>query len=58
MYRDICNLFKGICYPEESLRDYEEKLLDKCFDNAYETGINLGHSEVYEPPFLGLVNHI
>ena len=58
MYQDICNVCRGICHSKESLKDYEEKLLDKCFDHAYDTGITLGMIEVYEPPFLGLVNTI
>jgi hypothetical protein len=40
-----------MCNTEESLRDYEEKLLDKCFDPQY-PNIVLGQTTMYyEPPF-------
>jgi hypothetical protein len=53
--QDICNELnchiQSMCNTEESLRDYEEKLLDKCFDPQY-PNIVLGQTTMYyEPPF-------
>jgi hypothetical protein len=36
---------------KEDLKNYEETLLDKCFDNSYED-FNLGNTQVYNPPFI------
>lgn len=34
--QDICNCYMYLCSNKEELKDYEEKLLDKCFDINYE----------------------
>jgi hypothetical protein len=39
------------CMQKEDLNDYEEKLLQKCFDNNYDR-IDLGKTDVYIPPFI------
>jgi hypothetical protein len=36
---------------KEDLNDYEEKLLQKCFDNDYDQ-IDLGKTDAYIPPFI------
>lgn len=54
MLQDICNCIY-ICRGERAAKDYEEKLLEKCFDNAYLQPLNLGATTTqyhsYEPPF-------
>ena len=48
--QDICNCYMFLCANEENIKDYEEKLLEKCFDQEYK--IDLGHTyNTYEPPF-------
>jgi hypothetical protein len=57
LIQDICNeLYAMNCYmhyfctSKEDLKDYEEKLLDKCFDKEY-TYPQLGETQCcYEPP--------
>lgn len=55
--RDICSNFNSyiisICSTSKNLKDYEEKLLDKCFDHQYQAqDIPLGKTTMYyEPPF-------
>jgi hypothetical protein len=36
---------------KEDLRDYEEKLLEKCVNNNYEE-LNLRNIQTYSPPFI------
>jgi hypothetical protein len=47
---DVHNCYIQICGNNEDIKDYEESLLQKCFDNQQE---DLGHTEyrAYEPPF-------
>jgi hypothetical protein len=52
--QDVCNelncYIHSMCSTEENLKDYEEKLLEKCFDKDYH--IPLGQTTMYyEPPF-------
>ncbi len=51
-WRDICNLYVYLCYKNnDDINDYEQQLLDKCFDKQYEQ-FNLGETVTYSPPFL------
>ena len=58
MYVDLCNLFRGLCYSQETLRDYEERLLDKCFDHNYDIALGSSEIQCYEPPFAASVPNI
>lgn len=49
IYNDICNLCVTMFGSPENIKDYEEKLLEKCFDTQYEQQINLINTQ-YEPP--------
>ena len=49
MLQDLCNCYMYLFATPENLKDYEEKLLEKCFDNTYD--IAIGHTQAYEPPF-------
>ena len=51
MLRDICHVCVSICGTPDQISDYEEKLLEKCFDRKYEQQVNFSNT-VYEPPFL------
>lgn len=53
MLQDIYNYYMYLCTcSKEDLKDYEEKLLEKCFDNSNDHFV-LGRTDVcYEPPFL------
>jgi len=39
------------CMQKEDLNDYEEKLLQKCFDSNWDK-IDLGKTDAYMPPFI------
>ncbi len=54
MLRDICNLYMYFCASSQNLREYEERLLDKCFDNEYD--IHVGSTMAYEPPLADIKN--
>jgi hypothetical protein len=45
-----------LCSSEESLYDYEERLLEKCFDKEYEHQTKL-HATEYEPPPFAIYNN-
>lgn len=49
--QDIYNYYMYFCSNKEDLKNYEEKLLEKCFDNNYED-LNLGNTHAYSPPFI------
>lgn len=49
--QDICNCYMYLFSNKEDLKNYEETLLEKCFDNSYEE-FNLGNTQVYNPPFI------
>lgn len=49
MLEDICPICISIFGSKDNINDYEEKLLQKCFDNHYEEQINLINTQ-YEPP--------
>jgi hypothetical protein len=34
--QDIYNCYMNMCTTKENIKDYEEKLLEKCFDHEYE----------------------
>lgn len=52
MYKqDICNCCMNLFYNNEDLKNYEETLLEKCFDNSNEE-FNFGNTQVYNPPFI------
>lgn len=53
--RDICNCYMYLCSSEETLQDYEERLLEKCFDKEYEHQTKL-HATEYEPPPFAILN--
>jgi hypothetical protein len=55
MIQDICNCYMYLCAPKEDMNDYEEKLLDKCFDVNYEP-LHLAKTVPYEPPFTYIKN--
>lgn len=55
MLQDICNYYMYLCASEEDIKYYEEKLLDKCFDNSYEP-VHLVATATYEPPFAYIKN--
>jgi hypothetical protein len=47
-----CIYYLAHCGRPEDLHDYEEKLLEKCFDNTYYASPDIGHTQYcYEPPF-------
>ncbi len=52
MLQDICNCYMYLCSSKETMKEYEEKLLEKCFDANDK--FELGHTQyqVYEPPFV------
>lgn len=52
MLQDICNCYMYLCSSKETIKEYEEKLLEKCFDQN--DRFELGHTQyqVYEPPFV------
>lgn len=50
MYRDVCNICISIFGTSEDINDYEEKLLEKCFDKTYDASFNLVNTQYYEPP--------
>jgi len=37
------------------MKDYEERLLEKCFDVSFEP-VHLGNTNAYEPPFAYIKN--
>ena len=49
---DVCNCYMYLFAEREELKDYEEKLLQKCFDHQSHE-CTLGHTQyyAYEPPF-------
>jgi len=51
----ICYYYMYLCSNfyanKEDLRDYEEKLLEKCVNNNYEE-LNLRNIQTYSPPFI------
>jgi hypothetical protein len=49
--QDICNYYMYLCGNKESVKTYEEQLLDKCFDKNYET-LNLDTIQTCSPPFV------
>jgi hypothetical protein len=49
MYRGICNICISIFGTPDDISDYEEKLLEKCFDKTYDAPFNLINTQ-YEPP--------
>lgn len=53
LLQDICNCYMSLCSTGEQLKDYEEKLLEKCFDKEYETN-NTMYATDYEPPPFSL----
>ena len=48
---DICGCYMSIFDSQDDINDYEEKLLEKCFDNNYEN-FEMGQTVSYAPPFL------
>lgn len=57
MLRDMCNCFMNICGTEQDIKEYEERLLAKCFDNI-NNNIDIGQTQAYEPPFVDIKNNI
>lgn len=56
MLQDICNCYISLCGTEGDIKDYEEKLLEKCFDDNFEP-VHLASTLVsYEPPFVYIKN--
>jgi len=51
MLENICNLCISIFGNEKIINDYEERLLEKCFDKQYEQQINLVNTQYEPPPF-------
>ena len=49
--QDICNYYMYLCGNKEDVKNYEEQLLDKCFDKNYEK-LNLDTTHTYSPPFV------
>lgn len=49
LMQDVCNCYMYLCSTEGQLKDYEEKLLEKCFDNEYDIE-NTMYATQYEPP--------
>jgi hypothetical protein len=47
-----CIYYIAYCGKKEDLQDYEERLLEKCFDNTCYAPPDLVHTQYYyEPPF-------
>ena len=55
MLQDICNCYMYLCSSEVEMKDYEERLLEKCFDVSFEP-VHLGNTNAYEPPFAYIKN--
>ncbi len=51
MLREMYHICLTVCGRPDQISDYEEKLLEKCFDKKYEQQINFVSTQ-YEPPFL------
>lgn len=51
MLHDVCHVCISMCGTPDQISDYEEKLLEKCFDKAYEQQINLVNTQYDPPPF-------
>lgn len=49
-FTDIISCYVSSCSTNEDIREYEKKLLEKCFDDN--DNICLGHSPSYEPPLF------
>lgn len=39
------------CLQRQTLQEYEEQLLEKCFDRQYDN-LQLGETQAYVPPFI------
>ncbi len=50
--RDFCNCYMQLCSSKETIQDYEEKLLEKCFDKEFEYKTPLYSTQYEPPPFL------
>ena len=53
MIQDIYASCISCLYTKEDIRDYEEKLLEKCMDDRYTYNVPLGKTvyDEYAPPF-------
>jgi hypothetical protein len=51
--QNIHNCYMSLCSNSEQLKDYEEKLLEKCCDKEFDL-INTMYTSQYEPPPFSL----
>jgi hypothetical protein len=55
LLQDICNCYMSLCSTDEQLKDYEEKLLEKCCEKEFDLNlINTMYTAEYEPPPFSL----
>lgn len=55
MLQDLCNCYMSIFASKKEIKDYEQKLLDKCLCTSFEP-IQLSCTQNYEPPFAYIKN--
>lgn len=55
LLQDIRNCYMSLCSTDEQLKDYEEKLLERCCEKEFDLNlINTMYTAEYEPPPFSL----